>query len=307
MIYKIPAVVRAVASNVIAMNAPSFYVRLTGQTGRGDPVAERPGEIARYFRQCVDDYLDALGLPPERLREFLSDRVILEYGPGDFPGVALFLVAFGARKVYCVDRFAMVKVASKNLRVLDEMMAMLDGPERARLERCFRVSGRAEEGFDADRIEYLVQPSGLSGLDETVDLVMSRAVLEHVNDLDATFEDMWRAMRPGAVSIHQVDLRSHGLHVENPLDFLTVSPRMWRWMHSHKGVPNRWRADRYRMILDAMKITAEVFKPTTFYSQADVTAVRPHLDSAFRAVSDEILSWQGFWLAFNKPRTPGTA
>jgi SAM-dependent methyltransferase len=150
------------------------------------------------------------------------------------------------------------------------------------------------------RLEYVIKPSGLSGLREVVDCVYSRAVLEHVNDLEATFEDMARALKPGGVTIHQVDLKSHGLHRENPLDFLTWPPWLWNLMYSGKGVPNRWRIDRFRQALDASGLELQRLEPTSRARSEEIAGVRPYLARPFKALPDEDLSWLGFWLIARK-------
>jgi hypothetical protein len=300
MVYSLAMILKAIASNQVARFAPGLYVRLTGQTGRGDSATETSIEIAKYFRQCVSDYLDVLGIPQTGLADFLRNKVVLEYGPGDIPGVALLLVAFGARKVYCVDRFPLVSIAKKNLEVIRQLSILLSDAERMRFNRCFKNPDAPENGFNPDSIAYLLRPNGLSDLRNEADIVLSRAVLEHVNDLDATFTDMQQAMRDGALAVHQIDLRSHGLHVDNPLDFLTPPPWLWQLMHSHKGVPNRWRADRYEQIMHRLGVEMITFKPTVLFSEEQVSAIRSRLVSTFTRISDEQLSWQGFWLAFRK-------
>jgi SAM-dependent methyltransferase len=304
--YSAAQVVKAIASNQVARFAPGLYLRLTGQTGRGDGADETSGDIAGYFQQCIADYADMFGVPRAGLTAFLRGKVILEYGPGDLPGVALLMVALGARKVYCVDRFPLVKLSAKNALVLRDLAAGLSPIERESFERCFRNPATPAEGFDPDRIEYLVRADGLSGLEARIDLVVSRAVLEHVNDLEATFRDMKEAMKPGALAVHQVDLRSHGLHVANPLDFLKVPPGLWRLMHSHKGVPNRWRADRYEQIIRQLEVDCCRFEPTGRFEAEHVEAIRPQLDAVFANTGEDLLAWQGFWLVFEK-RAAGRA
>ena len=107
-------------------------------------------------------------------------------------------------------------------------------------------------------------------------------------------------MCPGALAIHQVDLKSHGLHRENILDFLSWSSELWNLMYSHKGVPNRWRIDRYRDLLEAMPVETLVLEPTARAAPEVIAAVRPRLADPFRRLSDEDLAWLGFWLVFRK-------
>lgn len=292
-------VARAVATNQLARFAPAAYVRLTGQTGRGAE-DESVGDIAGYFRRSFAAYFDKLGISPDAVASYLAGKTLLEYGPGDLPGVAALMVAHGALKVYCVDRFPLVRLNGKNARVVADLASALECTPRQRLGQSLRAPDDPAEGFDPARVEYLVKRNGTSGLQGVADLVYSRAVLEHVNDLEATFADMVTAMRPGAVAIHLVDLRSHGLHRDNPLDFLSWAPWLWNLMYSAKGFPNRWRIDRYREILARLPVDLLALEVTASASQADTNRVRPLLSVPFRGLSDEDLSWLGFWLVFKK-------
>lgn len=292
---------KAVATNQIARFAPGLYVRLTGQTGRGAAAEEGASDIAQYFSECVEAYLSRLGVQPSDAKSFLDGKTLLEYGPGDLPGVAALMVARGAGKVYCVDRFPLVQLSDKNAQVMRDLMQRCSASERARLASCLRQPSNPASGFAPERIEYLVRPSGLSGMREQVDMVFSRAVLEHVDDLHATFHDMVAALKPGGLAIHQIDLRSHGLHKHNPLDFLAWSPAAWRWMYSAKGVPNRWRVDTYRRIVGALDVEVQQLEPTALAPAEQIRSVRPLLAAPFQGISDEDLACLGFWLVFRKP------
>lgn len=293
-------VLRAVATNQLARVAPGLYVRLTRQTGRGAAAEEGASDIVQYFRDCVDAYFERLRVPSADVPAYLDGRTLMEYGPGDFPGVAALMVARGARKVYCVDRFPLVNLNPKNARVLAGLINGCRGVECDRLVGCLANPDDLAAGLAPERIEYLVRPSGLSRLQSAVDMVFSRAVLEHVNDLEATFSDMVAALRPGAVAIHQVDLRSLGLHKANPLDFLAWSPRLWHWMYSEKGVPNRWRVDKYRAVVDRLPVEVQTLEPTELASPECLVAARELLAEPYKGVSNQDLSWLGFWLVMRK-------
>lgn len=292
-------VVRAVLTNQLARVAPTFYVRWTGETGRGLG-AESAGQAADYFRRCYDEYFAVLGLAEAKRAAFLAGKRLLEYGPGDVPGVALLMIAGGSASVTCVDRFPLLNLDAKNVAVLRDLLAGLQGGARLRAAACFVDAGVPESGFDPRRIRYHIDRAGLSHETAAFDFVYSRAVLEHVNDLDATFADMHRAMKPGAIAIHQVDLKSHGLHRDNPLDFLCWPEPLWRIMYDQKGVPNRLRVDSYRRLLDQHGFEVLHFAPTLRADPAEVAAIRPCLARPFRDLGDEDLAWLGFWMVVRK-------
>jgi SAM-dependent methyltransferase len=288
-------ITHAIASNLLAGIAPGLYVRLTQQTGRGAG-EEQPEDIAGYFLGSFHDYFEKLGIPPEQVPAWLSGKTLLEYGPGDLPGVALLMLAYGAAKVWCVDRFPLVRLSEKNILVLRDLLDRLPDEQRLRAGACFKVQNDPASGFKAERIEYLVRASGLSGLAKAADLVYSRAVLEHVNDLAATYTDMHRALKPQGISIHLVDLKSHGLHRANPLDFLTWPAWLWNLMYGFKGVPNRWRKIHHLQAADTAGLKISTVEVTTQASPSDVSQVRPFLSKSFRRLDDTELAALGFWL-----------
>ena len=238
-------ITKAIISNQIARLAPGLYLKLTKQTGRGSE-EESVEQIASYFHKCFSEYFDLIPGDTGSPENYLRGKYVLEYGPGDVPGVAVLMIAHGAEQVTCVDRFPMLSLSEKNRKVLNNLIERLPDEKKKRAASCFRNYGDPSSGIDTDRIKYLIHPRGLSGLMGKADLIISRAVLEHVNDLDETFADMGRALRPDGIAVHLVDLRSHGLHIRNPLDFLTWPENLYSMMYSQKGVPNRLRIDSYR-------------------------------------------------------------
>lgn len=295
--------IHAILTDQIAHFAPGLYIKLTGQTGRGaSPESTR--QIADYFRNCFDEYFQVLGIEQDQIGRYLAGKHILEYGPGNVPGVTLLMIAHGADSVICVDRFPMMSISPINAEVLCHLMEGLDGEAKERAASCFLRQGDPASGLCERRIRYLVKPGGLSGLIDAADLVVSRAVLEHVNDLHATFTDMRNALSDTGVAIHQVDLKSHGLHRNNPLDFLTWPDHWWSWMYGHKGIPNRCRVNRYRESLLENGLRTILLKPTVLADQHDIEEVRPYLATPFRTVSDIDLSWLGFWLVCDKTTQP---
>lgn len=292
---------RAIATNQLARIAPALYIRLTGQTGRGASEAETPEDIVEYFLRCYDDYVGEFGIARDLRPTWLAGKTVLEYGPGDVPGVALLMIGHGAEKVYCADRFRMLTLSAKNVDSVERLLTASGPAQRERMRGCFDRHGDPASGWARERIEYIVEPRGLSQLEGVVDFAVSRAVLEHVNDLVATFEDVARALKPGGRSVHLVDLKSHGLHVNEPLDFLTWPEWLWKLMYSSKGVPNRLRPNSYREAIAGTSLRMRSIRPIAKLDHTEVARIRPRLARRFRSLSDEDLAWLGFWVALDKP------
>ncbi len=49
---------------------------------------------------------------------------------------------------------------------------------------------------------------------ESVDVVFSQAVMEHVEDIQLTYGALWQWLKPGCIMSHQIDFKSHGLSTE---------------------------------------------------------------------------------------------
>lgn len=75
-------------------------------------------------------------------------------------------------------------------------------------------------------------------------------------------------------------------------------------MYSHKGVPNRWRVDRYRETLTRLPVTVSRLEPTDHTAASEVHAVRPVLAHPFRYVNDDDLAWLALRLATSKVGYP---
>jgi hypothetical protein len=206
-------------------------------------------------------------------------------------------VGLGAQSVLCVDRFQLVRFDDYQQRVIEELCNLLpDAAARERLRACFREPGNLASGLANGAVSYFVTQSGLIGRTGIVDTVLSRAVLEHVDDLPATFRDMSAALVSGGVAIHKVDLRSHGLHRSNRLDFLTWSDWLWRLMFSGKGVPNRVRVNRYRSEAPRAGLVLEKLEACERATDEEVAQIHPHVAREFVDITKEDLAWLSFWM-----------
>lgn len=286
---------RQVLSNQVARFAPEIYANLTRKTGRGDSVTE-PLQMVYYFLECFRDYQEQLDLPGDAVADYLQGKNILEYGPGDTLCMALLLYAHGASRVDCVDRFPLSRLTANNIGAYYHLLNTLPAGPRERAQSAFKHKNLVSSGFNPAAITYRVTPDGLAGNGGSYDLILSRAVLEHVNDLEETMRDIKRNLKPGGLSIHKVDLKSHGLDRHADFDFLTRRPLVYRLMYSHKGCPNRWRVNKYRELAEKVGLRLRALTPTGRLEADKVKRVYPEAARHFGDISPDEFSWLGFWM-----------
>ena len=172
---------------------------------------------------------------------------VAELGPGDTLGIGLAAVLSGTNRYYALDVVAHSGPDS-TLPVFDDLVEMfrdraprpekswpdydahLDGSLFPRhiltddhLDRCLAPSRIAEireaiinspsSGKKGDiAVRYVTPWSDSSAIMvESVDLAISHSVLEHVNDLDATYTALRSWLKPGAYMSHQIDYTGHGI------------------------------------------------------------------------------------------------
>lgn len=251
---------------------------------------------------------------------------VLELGPGDNLGLALRFLAAGARQVVTLDRFEVARDTDLERQIYRKLLDRLPQAERGRVERALDLAAGLK--FD----ERLLRPISGVGAEEALnvlehasfDLIISVAVLEHVDDSDAVFSAMDQLLKPGGVMLHQVDLRDHALFSgggQHPLTFLTIRPWIWRVMISGWGGPNRRLIDYYRETATRLGYDARLLVNSVLGADAAVEArdalaggvavstdqqrliaqIRPRLQPPFRTLSDEDLVATGLFVVARKP------
>ncbi|MEA5112414.1 MAG: methyltransferase domain-containing protein [Geobacteraceae bacterium] len=172
-------------------------------------------------------------------------RVVAELGPGDSLGIGLAALLSGSERYQAFDvvRFAL---HGHNIRMLEELAGLFRRqaaiPDDTEFPNLFprldnydfplEVLGGAilneavletratavrhaleemEKGRNPGEISYSVPWNTRAALDEeSVDLIISQAVLEHVDALGEAYVAMYRWLRQGGFISHEIDFKSHG-------------------------------------------------------------------------------------------------
>lgn len=272
-----------VYESTLARRTPGLFAwRIRRRRGRG----VRPEDAAKYARAVADDYeAVALAAGVVATRDALwRGRRVLELGPGDTRSIGLIARARGAERYVAVDAYDIESRDEEKNRAIYERVVEREGlPGDAWREL---LAGTTVSASFADAC----------GDGRRIDLVLSRAVLEHVSDLAGLFAALAPVLADDAILIHKVDLRSHGMHLDNELDFLLFPESVYGRMADHLDLPNRVRASAYLALGrgDGLRV---VHASATHRTSLDtVRALRPHLPPAFAELPEGELRVLGLWL-----------
>lgn len=174
-------------------------------------------------------------------------NTIAELGPGDSIGTGLAGLISGSKKFYALDVIEHTNI-KKNISIFDELVtlfanhsALPDDNEFPRVLPHLPSYNFPSEIFAKNNLEKFLDKSRIQSLrnelvdmkkqkksiqymcpwddpkiieNDSVDMVFSQAVLEHVEDLKHTYHAMYRWVKKGGCISNQIDFESHGVSDE---------------------------------------------------------------------------------------------
>lgn len=208
----------------------------------------RSESFIEYARQVVGDYIT---YGADGRMDRLEGTSIVEIGPGDNLGVALLLLANGAGSVTCVDGFSPRANDVQNRSIYKLLHVSLTEKQRSNLSMSVDISSDGNLTIKNDRLKvyYNTPVEGLSRVvgQGNTDIVISRAVLEHVYSPQTAWKQMVSCLSQDGEMWHKIDFRSHKFYNEiHPLYFLTVPDFIWNFISSPDPTLNRERMPFYR-------------------------------------------------------------
>jgi len=282
-------------------------------------------ESGRYVQQVFADFLQYGKLSAAEI----EGRTVLELGPGDNVGVLLLFIAHGARRAWACDKFYSKHDKEHEKLIYLLIRGTLDEEQKRRFDAAVDLSGplRFNEeilsyahGVGAQDADRLV-PAG------SIDILVSRGVLQEIYEIDRAFAGLDRLTSPGGYMIHKVDLRDYGMFSAigfHPREFLTIADPVYWLMAYDTDKPNRRMLDYYRakmkelgyqheayitsiIDLDGYRAVQQEIIPHKLalaegvdYNGAHKQAIadiRPRLAERFRSLTDEELLAAGVFLA----------
>ncbi len=256
---------------------------------------------------------------------------LAELGPGDSLGIGLAAMLSGVAVYRALD--AKVHAArERNVAVLGELYRMFQQrapvpgdmefpdvhPKLAsydfpcqilndevleialRAERVAAIRAALEDGnerIDGIRIDYIAPWEGFSlRAPASVDMVISQAVMEHVEDVAGTYRALFVMLKPGGLMSHNIDFRSHGL-TRDWNGHWTLADRTWRLVKgSRPYLINRLPHSAHGDALEGIG-----FRVVADWRRGGQIIERSRLAPAFGGLSDEDLTTSGALMLSVKP------
>ena len=253
-------------------------------------------------------------------------NTLAELGPGGSLGVGLAAMLCGVNHYYALDVVRHTNV-DVNLKILDDLVALF----RSRAERptkgwpdfddylddglfpshilsdALLETSLSENRIAAIRdalknpehnsrdvtIKYQVPWSDERIIEkESVDVILSHSVLEHVIDLEETYQALYSWLKPNGIMTHQIDFTSHGLS-KAWNGYREYSEFWWRIIAGKRGaLINR----------QPYSVHIEQIKKSGFTLVCDLTRFRDDgiqradLSEYWQTISDQDLSCEGAFL-----------
>jgi len=243
---------------------------------------------------------------------------VAELGPGDSLGIGLAALISGAEHYLGFD-VVTYAATERNLRILDELVSLFDRraaipdrdefPEVKPYLESYEFPSRI---LDAQRLRRALNPDRLKRIEravaglgsgngdpalryvvpwhdpaliepESVDLIVSQAVLEHVDDLAGCYRAMHRWLRRGGGMSHQIDLRCHGTAIGWD-GHRAYSDLAWRIMRGRKPylINREPHSTHIRLMQDAgFEVVCDLVV------RAEPTVARERLAPRYRGLSED--------------------
>jgi 2-polyprenyl-3-methyl-5-hydroxy-6-metoxy-1,4-benzoquinol methylase len=220
--YLVPRVIR----HILPDPATRFLLRRSVIIKPGLETVDAGAAVARYAQ-----VLASRGTS-------LAGKSVLVFGYGGRFDLGLGLLDAGARHVVLCDRYA--PPDDENNKTLVDA--------HPRFLRWDGTGPRPEPQY-ATLLQGDVRDETQTQGIESVDLVVSTSVLEHVDDPDGSVQALRQLTHAGGMHVHFVDLRDHFFRY--PFEMLHYSERTWRAWLNPSSNHNRYRLWDYRRVFEA--------------------------------------------------------
>lgn len=205
-----------------------------------------------YDLRVVDEWLRYLR-DYEGADVSVRDKNILEIGPGSDFGVGLYLLAKGAAAYNACDAHDLARHAPSEF--YDALLRRIKIVDPGVDLDFLRAQLQGALAGTSTRLRYVVRKDfdiAAAFSARSIDLVVSQASFEHLDDVGETVRQLSEVSKPGARLVAEIDLKTHSRWIrdKDPNNIYRFSNEVYdRFRFS--GIPNRVRPYEYRAHLAA--------------------------------------------------------
>lgn len=221
-----------------------------------------------YIQEVFNDY-KCYG----QFEKFYGD--VAEIGPGDSCGVGVKILQDGCKSVDLADKYFSHRDETHQKKIITVLCD-------SGADKNIFVDADHNDRYSEKNICGLTRYYGAPAASENFfgkkiyDFIVSRAVLEHVDDPVSSIRHMAKALASNGYLLHKVDLRDHMLFSpeNSELAFLTFPNWYYRLMCKGSGRPNRVMCDQYEKVLDESGLHYSILVT----SLIGVGEINPHVE-----------------------------
>ncbi|MDD5197541.1 MAG: methyltransferase domain-containing protein [Candidatus Gracilibacteria bacterium] len=261
---KATKVMIAIVSSIIQGVSPSLWKKIETHFYNPYDFDERNIEYSKGIFTRVADFCKKYDFP-------IDEKDFLELGPGGFLGTGAFLKKAGAASYSVVD----------SVNHFEKLDAKTIGYYQT-IDPSFLNRDTFNDTF-VHILKYNEQ--GIQCTNESIDVVFSNAVYEHVSNPAESIQDLARITRKGGIGIHQIDYRDH-IFDQKSLFFLTVPKFLFDLLFKNcGGWTNLKRHSFFReaFIKNGFEILEEI--PQSEYSREHIAKYREKLSLSLEDLS----------------------
>lgn len=244
-------------------------------------------EAANIIKRNLKIYKIITSRLQRHTRNFtITNKTILEIGPGSSLILAILFILNGAKKVILIDRYKQIYNNEFN-RKLNKLFI------KFYIRKSHKGSIRDYQEI-MERIEYF----GYSGIENlmsikknSVDLVFSLSVLEHVDNLKKAISVVSFILKPKGYFYNSIDLRDH-FHIRDKcyLDFLKYPNTFWNLI----GHTNRERYYTYIKLFQKYNFNIIKIILRKFRSLEKINEIKKNFNKKYSKLSADELSISSF-------------
>jgi SAM-dependent methyltransferase len=285
-------IVREIIKNLLMGNPLFRFFRTKIGDGRTTGILDTNAAF-QYCTEIVDQYQQGLrdaGLDPN----YFENKNILEIGPGANLAVQVNLILQGAARAYAIDRFSEARHTHKEAEIYEKLFQFFQTKSKVNPATFYKLNDQSPI-FIGDKIKYF-DSCGIENADrifsKEFDVVVSHLALECIKDLSQGIHTISKIIKPGGICIFICNLKSLGVfgRGNEPLRLLNYSNKLWKWMYSNRGGPNRVRAYGYHSLLKLNHFKILNFVVLDRMQQAELDQTKTAFNKQFKKLSDDELS-----------------